>query len=54
MTPQQRERLEVMFERGVTIAEARKKVRGLACSTVGHVHTAWAKRKEKERVEGLP
>jgi len=51
VTPKQRERLEAMFERGITIAEARKKVRGLAYSTVGHVHTAWAKRMDKERLD---
>jgi hypothetical protein len=51
VTPKQRERLEALFDRGATIAEARTKVRGLAYSTVGHVHTAWAKRKEKERLE---
>lgn len=51
VTPKKRVALEKLFDAGLTIAEAQKKVRGLAYSTVGHVHTAWKKKREAERVK---
>ena len=52
VTPKLRAKLETLFESGLTIAEAQKKVRGLAFSTVGHVHTAWKKKQaEKSTAE---
>ncbi len=52
VTPKKREALEALFEAGLTIAEAHKKVRGLGFSTVGFVHTAWTKKREAERAKG--
>ena len=49
VTPKKREALEALFDAGLTIAEAQKKVRGLKYSTVGHVHTRWNKKREAER-----
>lgn len=49
VTPKKREALEALFDAGLTIAEAQKKVRGLKYSTVGHVHTRWSKKREAER-----
>jgi transposase len=51
VTPKKREALEALFDAGLTIAEARKKVRGLGFSTIGFVHTAWTKKREAERAK---
>jgi hypothetical protein len=51
VTPKKRAALEALFDEGLTIAEAQKKVRGLAYSTVGHVHTGWKKKREAERAK---
>ncbi len=48
VTPKVRAKLEAMFEAGLTIAQAHKKMRGLGKSTVGAVHTAWNAKKEKK------
>lgn len=46
VTPKIRAKLEAMFDAGLTIVEAHKKLRGsLGVSTVGQVHTAWSKKK---------
>jgi hypothetical protein len=50
VTPKIRAKLEVMFEAGLTIAQAHGKMRRLGKSTVGAVHTAWnAKKKMQAR-----
>jgi len=51
VTPKKRATLEALFEAGLTIEQAQKKVRGLGYSTVGHVHTAWSKKREAERAK---
>ncbi len=51
VTAKKRAALEALFEAGLTIEQARKKVRGLGYSTVGQVHTAWRKRREAERAK---
>lgn len=49
VTAKKRAALEALFDAGLTIAEAQKKVRGLGYSTIGHVHTGWSKKREAER-----
>lgn len=51
VTPKKRATLEALFDAGLTIAEARKKVRGLGLSTVGFVHAVWKKRREAEQAK---
>ncbi len=51
VTPKKRAALEALFDAGLTIEAAHKKVRGLGYSTVGHVHTAWSKKREAERAK---
>ena len=51
VTPKKRAALEALFETGLTIERAQKKVRGLGYSTVGQVHTTWSKRREAERAK---
>lgn len=51
VTPKKRAVLEALFDAGLTIAEAHKKVRGLGLSTVGFVHTAWKTKREAERAK---
>jgi hypothetical protein len=51
VTPKKREALEALFDAGLTIGEAQKKVRGLGFSTIGFVHAAWTKKREAERVK---
>lgn len=51
VTPKKRAALEALFDAGLTIEQAHKKVRGLGYSTVGHVHTAWSKKRQAERAK---
>jgi hypothetical protein len=51
VTTKKRAALEAMFDAGLTIAEAHKKVRGLGFSTVGQVHTAWKDKRARERAK---
>ena len=51
VTPKKRAALEAMFDAGLTIAEAHKKMRGLGFSTVGQAHTAWKNKREAERAK---
>jgi len=49
VTPKIRAKLEAMFESGLTIVQAHKKMRRLGKSTVGAVHTAWNAKKKAQQ-----
>ena len=54
VTPKIRAKLEAMFESGLTIVQAHKKMRGLGKSTVGAVHTAWNAKKKAQQEQTSP
>jgi len=54
VTPKIRAKLEAMFEQGLTIEQAHKKMRRLGKSTVGAVHTAWNAKKNAQQAQTPP
>lgn len=51
VTAQIRAKLEKMFDDGMGIDAAHKKMRRLGRSTIGHVHTAWKKKRDASKLE---